>query len=701
MPHMLRPLLLILIITFVVYSLSLCNGFVWDDELLIVHNPDIKRPDALRSAFSAELFHKKGEFASLTYYRPLITVTNAISYALFGLKPLFYHLTNVLIHLLNCALVYLLLARYFAMPHLALLLATLVFALHPIHTESVCFISGKTDLLATTFFLLATLCYIAPLRPAHPKNAPLPHAPRLSLLLLTPLFYALGLLAKEMVIVLPVLLLALDYFAMSQPLRTYLARNTLRLLLSLFPLLLIAVAYLAVRFTLIKGITMPPYPTRHFTTTLFTMLPVLLYYIKLTLLPTSMLCDYTNFFPIVTSIHNPLFVLSSAATVALLTITLILLLRKSPYFLALFWFELTLLPVLNIFPLGIWLAERFLYLPSIGFALLIGLIVQSLFREGRKANLLLEFTALGLIVLLLLGYALKTAERSLVWKDDYTLWNDAVKKNPNNPQALTLFAEVLVSQKHYAEARDVLQRVMTSRYTTLYPTQLKTLARTFIGEARYDEALEVIEKFHAAAPDSADAYVLEGDIYTARDELPLAEEAYARAIQLRPEIISARVGLMRLYANNNEHFDRVLTLSSQIIAINPDYAEALLFQGIALLHLNHTDYAIQAFREAIRRDPTFKEAYLFLASLYDDLGETDPSYYQAALDTYGQLLLRNETNVDALFNMGLVYAKLKKYAEARELWTRLLRLDPNNQDALHNLRILESAAVDSSPSSQE
>ncbi len=720
MSHTLRPLLLILILTIVVYAMSLCNGFVWDDGLLILHNPEIKRLDGLRSAFAAEFFFNKGEFASITYYRPLITVTNVISYALFGVKPFFYHLTNVLIHLLNCILVYLLFARYFALPRLALLLASLVFALHPIHTESICFISGKTDLLATTFFLLATLCYTVTLRPARPRqslgrveksaddgeNAET-LASRLPWLLLTALCFALGLLAKEVIIVLPAFLLALDYFATRHSLRTYIAHHALRLILSLLPLLIIASAYLWIRFTLIKGITMPPYPTHDFTTTLLTMASVFIYYIKLTLLPTSMLCDYTNFFPIVTAIWNPLFLLSTAGILALLLINLILFLRKSPYFLALLWFELTLLPVLNIFPLGIWLAERFLYLPSIGFSLLIGLIVQSLFREGRKASLFIEFTTLVLIILLIVGYAVKTVQRSLVWKSDYALWKDAVEKNPYNPQALTLYAEALVSppQNRYAEARDVLRPAMKRRYDTLYPTQLKTYARALIGlaqqsgEGRYDEALEVIEKFHTVSPQSADAFALEGDIYAAQGELPLAEEAYVQAIKLRPEIISARVGLMRLYVNHNEHFDRVLTLSSQVISINPDYVEAFLFQGIALRHMNHTEHAIQAFREAIRRDPRYTEAYLFLGNLYDDLGETAPGYYQAALDTFGQLLLRDETNVDALLNMGLTYAKLKKYAEARELWIRVLRIDPGNKDALHNLRILEQQILAAPPPS--
>lgn len=713
MVQTLRPLLLILILTLVVYSLCLFNGFVWDDEFLILHNPEIKRLDGLRSAFTAELFFNKGEFTSITYYRPLITAINVISYALFGVKPFLYHLTNILIHLLNCLLVYLLFARYFALPRLAVLLASLVFALHPIHTESVCFISGKTDLLATTFFLLATLCYLVPLRRARLPESPgrlvnssndreSPASPTLHppWLLLTGLCFALGLLAKEVVIVLPVLLLALDYFATPQPFRLYVARNALRLIVSFLFLLAIAVAYVAIRFTLIKGISLPSYPTHDFTTTMLTMTPVFIYYIKLTLLPITMLCDYTNFFPVVTSIQNPLLLLSFAGTISLLIITLITFLRKSPYFLALFWFELTLLPVLNIFPLGIWLAERFLYLPSIGFALLIGLIVQSLFREGRTANLPRELTVLLLVILLIGGYAVKTVQRSLVWKNDYTLWRDAVEKNPHNPQALTLYADALVSEQRYSEARDVLNRIMKGRYDALYPNQLKAYARALIGQHHYDEALQVIEKLHAVAPRSADAFAIEGDIYAVQDEPPLAEEAYARAIQIRPDIISARVGLMRLYLNHHEHFDRVFTLSSKVISINPDYVEAFLFQGIALRHLNHTEHAIHAFREAIRRNPRYTEAYLFLANLYDDLGQAEPGYYQAALDTYGQLLLIDDTNTTALLNMGLTYAKTKKYAEARELWTRLLHIDPNNSEALHNLRVLEQEILGSSAPSQ-
>ena len=181
-------LFLILVTAILIYSPSFKNPFIWDDLHLIVNNSDIKSFGNLPSVFKTHLFKTTGYS---NFYRPMQIVSFMFDYALWKLNPFGYHLTNLFFHLLNVMLVYFLVKRIFKNSDIGII-ASLIFAVHPINTEAVTYISGRADPISGFFFLSAFLFYMR----FRADNKGI-------LLALSVLFFGLSLLTKEAVLIFP------------------------------------------------------------------------------------------------------------------------------------------------------------------------------------------------------------------------------------------------------------------------------------------------------------------------------------------------------------------------------------------------------------------------------------------------------------------------------------------------------------------
>ena len=158
--HHILSISLILIISIAIYSNTLKNGFVYDDEFTVVNNTLIKNFSNISKLFTKEYFAASGEMS----YRPVVTFTYFIDYALYGLKPYGYHLTNLLLHALNGVILYIFLTLLFKPSQSSIfnlqLLISLLFATHPVLTEAVNAISFREDLLCFLFYISALIPYI-------------------------------------------------------------------------------------------------------------------------------------------------------------------------------------------------------------------------------------------------------------------------------------------------------------------------------------------------------------------------------------------------------------------------------------------------------------------------------------------------------------------------------------------------------------
>jgi len=240
-------------VTYLTFHNSLSNEFVFDDESVIVNNPSIQSLSSIPKYFTNdEGFHK----VIGRYYRPVVSATYAIDYSIWGLDPYGFHLTNVIIHIIACLLLFkifsILFWRY-KYRNLFSLFATLIFAVHPIHTEAVSWISGRTDSFVTMFFFASFLFYLEftkemehdkkdnTIRKVTTKNY--------SYLFLSLLFYTLGLLSKEMIVTMPVIILLYDFVYRKKDIK-YFKENILTYLL----FALLTAVYLVIRYFLLKDI---------------------------------------------------------------------------------------------------------------------------------------------------------------------------------------------------------------------------------------------------------------------------------------------------------------------------------------------------------------------------------------------------------------------------------------------------------------
>ncbi|MDP2912536.1 MAG: hypothetical protein Q8N91_00825, partial [Candidatus Omnitrophota bacterium] len=412
--------LLIFFVSVIVYSNSLGGEFIYDDGYFIVKNINIRNLENIPSFFINPAAVAFSELAK-DVYRPVTTSSYALDYFLWKLNTFGYHLVNVLFHSFNAILLFLFLYAVFGKISFALF-ASLFFACHPVQTEVVSWISGRASVLFLFFYLAALLFYVK------------------RYFVLSLFLYALSLFSKEMAVTLPLVLIACDaHFFPKDAFRKKVLRYCPYFALTLF--------FLVLRSFVLKRVSQcgwwggSPYHT------FLTMAWVMAEYIKLLFFPVKLCAFYV--LDAARSIAETK-VLASVTALAALSISLPYLFkrfRRASF--AVWWFFITILPVSNIVPLRALMAERFLYLPSIGFCILIAVFIDRLKAVFTKRGRLVANAA---AIALILAYSMRTVARNEDWKDPITVTERIVELYPLNPWALTTLATLYLEEKRCDEA---------------------------------------------------------------------------------------------------------------------------------------------------------------------------------------------------------------------------------------------------------
>lgn len=486
--------LILVLLTIALYLKSLTLGFLIDD-LDIVNTMTQEGRASPRTVLTAG---EQVRHLPLPYYRPVTNLSYLLDKHLWGERAFGFHLTNLLLHLGNTLLVFRLTLEVIRVPLVAWA-GALLFAIHPIHTESVDMVQGRTDLLATFFYLIAFLLFRHSLdRRGTPKALSLSAASLAS--------FSLALLSKEMAATLPLILLLHGY---SRPGEHW--RKPLFWTLPYFGVILL---YLGLRFALFGLGQLLPGPE------LFTprhppslagrllQLPLLLTtYLKLLLWPYPL-----RFFRAVSApqgLADPAFFLPFLL-LSLLLGAIPLLWRKSRE--AGFWIGwvlLTLLPVLGFTPIpGFVMAERYLYLPSVGHAMLYALLLGSLLRQplSRDTQALIGGALVG-VILVFTGL---TTSRHTEWEDQLATWQVIAQEHPENSAAQN------------------------------------NLGVEYLHRGRLTEAIAHFQKATELNPRNVSAWNNLGLASARRGEAEAAEKAYRQALHLDPTHLRARWNLAEL-----------------------------------------------------------------------------------------------------------------------------------------------------------
>lgn len=426
--------ILVGLIAFFTYSRSLFNGFVFDDYIQVLGNHWITSPRYLPEIFSSDVAGFMGE--QFHYYRPLVLVSHMACYLVFGPHAWGFHLVSIMLHVLNSVLIYAVIARLLQngeaappdRPYLAAG-AALLFAVHPIHAEPVLYISAVGDLLCTLFVLLAFLMH---LHWSESGNTGIPWMGSAA--------FCCALLSKETALVAPLVLITHDYLVQG---RTSTGSPWWRRWL---PYLVVTALYLAIRRHILGVIA----PNTVSDLSLKSICQLFGRYIAKLAVPHRLNEYYHSASE--TSAPAPAIVGSLLVLFAVMFLAMVLYRRHRKVALfGLLTMALPLLPALYVSGYG-WsgFAERYLYLPSVGFVLVAGDLMGALLRYPVKQYG--RLMKVGLVCLIALGIA-NNIRMGHVWRDECAIWADTVRKSPRNLEARVGYARSLEDRGRTEEAQ--------------------------------------------------------------------------------------------------------------------------------------------------------------------------------------------------------------------------------------------------------
>jgi Tfp pilus assembly protein PilF len=611
--------LLIALLTLLAYSNTLENSFVFDDYLVIADNnfikswhnlPRIFSKNYLTSSEDTYLLGKQDVGSGESTYRPVVTTTYFIDYCLWGLKPFGYHLTNLLLHIVNALLLF-----YFVSlitkNHMIALLAGLLFALHPVNTEAVYVISFRKDLLAFLFFISSLIIYIR-LDDYRGKKKPIAYC--LSIIL-----FCLALFSKEMAVTLPAVLMLYDYFFnKKRGLQEILANLKFRY----SGYILIGLCYLFISQFLI-GSKYPhlEYPGGSFYTNILTMSVAIAEYIKWIFIPLNL-----HFI-----LPDPSAVYYSLNTTVILSILLVVLFlfvafksrktaKESSF--SILWFYITLVPVSNIFALVSPAALRYLYIPIAGLCLLEAWLLTKIFTLslpwlGRKVLGAFGFFVISVI---LISYSMITMNIGSIWKDNISMWSDMVKWYPKNITALSSLGKAYEKIGADKKAIGLFKNALYSNPNNAWTHN--ALGSCYGNIGQHNAAIAEYTKAVSLNPDYADAYNNLCDEYISVGKNSQAIESCKKATELNPRMAVAYYNIANAYANSGKKED-ALKANQKAIGINPNYMEACNNLAVIYADMGHIDKAIDLWSRVVTINPSFAMAHFNLSVYYFRQGKFD------------------------------------------------------------------------------
>jgi tetratricopeptide (TPR) repeat protein len=618
-----------------------------------------------------------------TYWHPLTWLSIMADVDLFGLDPGRHHLSNVFLHTINALLLFFILFRMSGAMWRSFFVA-LLFALHPLHVESVAWATARKDVLSTFFLFLAIWVYHG-----YSKKP----AVKRYLLVLMP--YGLGLMAKPMLVTLPFVLLLMDFWPLGRlrlpepapqkkkkgktpAVEEKRGSSALSLVLEKLPLLGLAlICTLAVSFLRMAGEPFVPFEVRPLT---FRVANALVSYV-----------DYLGqmFWPMNLAVYYPFpgslpwwEVAGSALLLAAISLGAIRSVSRRPYLLVgWLWYLGMLFPVIGLVQWGLWpaTADRFTYVPLIGVFIMVAWGIPEIVGRGKHKEVLLAVSG-GVAALY---FSVFTWFQLSYWQNSITLFTRALEVTENNYIAHNNLG---VALKEKGDADSAIRH--------------------------YREALRIFPFFSLAHANLGNALRDQGKVNEAIIH-------YQEALKARPKDEVAHHNLGVALAMRGEVDEAIIQFRASI-KLYPYHPGSYLNLGLALARENRMDEAIASFLEAIRLKPSYPEALFSLGVAFDSQGKLDEaiSYYQKALEIRAEdahlhyslgMALARKGEIDqaarhfseatrlkpdfaeAHYNLGIANARLGKKREAAMNFSEALRINPDFLEAKKRLETLQGA----------
>jgi len=518
------PIMILLLVSFAVYFNALFGDFVYDDKEQVVNNPWIRDIGNIPTIFSRSVWSFQPGLSTWNYYRPLMHIVYMLNYHVFGLKPWGFHLVNILFHCGVSALVFLII-RGFLTEHRVTtssvylsppFMAAMLFASHPIHTEAVTWVAGLPDVAFTFFYLLSFYLYILFREGAKTGY------------LFSILSFSVATLFKEPALTLPIMLIAYDY---------QMKKFDETLLVGIkryIPYIVVSGIYLLVRYHALGSFApLESYTDLSTYQFIINVFPLFREYLTSLLWPFNLNFWHT-FHPISTLIEANGMISIVVTVIFIFLVALAAYKKKKIYFVGLLLLIIPLLPAFYIKGIsGKPYAERYLYLPSVGYVLLLAILLS-----WAKDKLPRAAKSVTIVFIAIVGlYTVGTINRNKVWKDNFYFWSDTVKKSPDNAIAHN------------------------------------ELALAYVTQGQLDRAIAELQTILRLMPDNANAHISLGNVYVAQGQLDRGIAEFQEALRLKPNSAIAHKNLARAYASQGQ-LDRAIAEFQTALRLKPDFNEA-------------------------------------------------------------------------------------------------------------------------------
>lgn len=684
-------------IVFVVFWQTLGSQFVnYDDNDYVYENSHVTNGLTLGGiGWAFTHFHAAN-------WHPLTTISHMLDVQLYGLSPWGHHLTNVILHALAAILLFLALRRLTVagigdagrdqrsrLQNIwpSAFVAAL-FAVHPLHVESVAWISERKDVLSGVFFMLTILAYADYVRAERRRTWRY---------LLVLVLFALGLMCKPTLVTVPFVLLLLDYWPLQRmrgawskepgaskgqrgkreknrsAFQSFNVSAFARLVFEKLPLFLLSAVSSVITVLAQRG-ALAENADLGFSERVMNGLIAYCTYLRQTVFPSGLAVVYPY----------PQGQLNSGeallAGILLLTLTLVFFWqrRKRPFLIVgWLWFLGMLVPMIGIIQVGSQPhADRYTYLAQIGLFCIFGWLAFQLIANSQKYRTACYATALILIAAL----GARSYAQCRYWHDSTSLWEHAIAAADGNYVAYNSFGDVLMDKGQLDDAIKYYRKAVELRPG--YAQAQSNLGNLLLRKGQTDEALSHLEKalkFAEGFNNVASGYMQKGKI----------EEAityYQRAIEIDPNYAEAHNNLGVALLQNGR-IEEAITHYQEAIHLKPNSAEFQCNLGNAWTRKNAWTDAIAAYQAAIQAKPDYAKAHNNLGATLEMIGKNDD-----ALAQFDQALQINRNYPEAHYNFGRISAKLGRNDDAAAHLSEALRLRPNYPEAQKALESVSKAA---------
>jgi Tfp pilus assembly protein PilF len=558
-------------------------------------------------------------------WHPMTWLSHMLDVQMYGMNAGRHHFTNLLLHIANTLLLFGVLYRTTGAWRRSAMVAVL-FAVHPLHVESVAWIAERKDVLSTLFWMLTMHAYVSYVG-----------KPRLGRYLAVVAVFALGLMSKPMLVTLPLVLLLLDVWPLDRVrIEAGQRKVWLRMFREKIPLFMLAAASSIVtvmaqsRGGAVQSFEVAPLYQRA-ANALFSYVA----YLGQMLWPRNLAAYYP---------YSPLslgLVAASASVLITVSVIVIRFSRSRPYlFVGWLWYVFTLIPVIGLIQVGGQArADRYTYIPLIGVFLIAAWGIPIVLERWRYISAALQATACILVC------ALAAGARSQVryWESDLALWQHAVRTTVDNYFARTNLGFALIDGGDYAG-----------------------------GIAQYTEALKI-------KPDSAETHNALGTTLLKQGQLDTAMEQFAMALRIKPGFAEAHSNRGMVLAQRGVT-EEAFSEFRKALEISPENPEIQYNFGFALASQGKLDDAMSYYRKALTIKPDYADAHFQMGNAFAGKGMLS----EAAAEYNKALRIRPEY-ADAHNNLGVILLKQDRYDEAVAHFTEALRIDPDNNRAQENL----------------